>query len=48
MRIPEKKLFTKWAQVPNEKNVIFSRGAELLQFLMVGNGVDTHSHLVPQ
>ena len=23
-------MFTKWAQVPNEKNVIFARGAELL------------------
>ena len=43
-----KKMFTKWAQVPNEKNVIFARGAELLQFPMVGNGVDTHSGLVPQ
>ena len=30
MRIPKKKkMFTKWAQVPNEKNVIFARGAEL-------------------
>ena len=29
VRIP-KKMFTKWAQVPNEKNVIFARGAELL------------------
>ena len=26
----EENLFTKWAQVPNEKNVIFARGAELL------------------
>ena len=35
MRIPKrkkkKKMFTKWAQVPNEKNVIFARGAELLK-----------------
>ena len=31
MRIPKKKkMFTKWAQVPNEKNVIFAQGAELL------------------
>ena len=30
MRIPKKKKFTKWAQVLNEKNVIFARGAELL------------------
>ena len=30
VRIPKKKMFTKWAQVPNEKNVIFARGAELL------------------
>ena len=30
MRIPPKKVFTKWAQEPNEKNVIFARGAELL------------------
>ena len=27
---PLKKMFTKCAQVPNEKNVIFARGAELL------------------
>ena len=27
---PLKKMFTKRAQVPNEKNVIFARGAELL------------------
>ena len=26
----KKKLFTKWAQVPSKKNVIFARGAELL------------------
>ena len=49
VRIPPKKMFSKWAQVPNEKkNVIFARGAELLQSPMVGNGVDTHSGLVPQ
>ena len=48
MRIPEEKMFTKWAQVPNEKNVIFARGAELLQFPMVGNGVGTHSGFLPQ
>ena len=46
VRIPKKKMFTK---APNEKNVIFAQGAaELLQFPMVGNGVDTHSGLVPQ
>ena len=33
MRIhKKKKMFTKWAQVPNEKNVIFVRGAELVIF----------------
>ena len=26
----KKKMFTKWAQVPNEKNAMFARGAELL------------------
>ena len=46
--LKKKNMFTKWAQVPNEKNVIFARGAELLQFPMVGNDVDTHSGLVPQ
>ena len=45
---PRKQMLTKWAQVPNEKNVIFARGAELLQFPMVENGVGTHSGLVPQ
>ena len=34
--------------MPNEKNVIFAQGAELLQLPMVGYGVDTHSRLVPQ
>ena len=40
-------MFTKWAQAPNEKNVIFAQGAKLLQLPMVRNGVDTHS-VVPQ
>ena len=34
--------------MPNEKNVTFAQGAELLQLPMVRNGVDTHSGMVPQ
>ena len=45
---PLKKMFTKWAQMPNEKIVIFARGAELLHFPIMGNGLDTPSGLVPQ